>query len=705
MNDLKEKIINLIAERNGRIGFKELKSKLEVDSISLENLILELKLDGKILQLGNKYQLFPDDLVIGEVSTTLSGNKVIFYNDVKYTILDDELSKAVLLNDVVAIRLNDNDEASVVSIIDRRIKNITCEVKIVDGVKKIIPYHKNIKVSLGKDDLKEVLDGDIIIVDIDINEEDEYCNARLVKKLDIKNSPNKDEIIIAMNYGFDNDYSDEYLEELSRIPKDTSNEDLSKRVDFRELTTCTIDGIYTKDMDDAVSARRIDDNIIRVYVHISDVAHYVKPGSLLFKRACEKTTSLYLNNSVFHMFHHIISNGICSLNQGEDRLTKTAIMDIDRNGNIVNYNVVKSVINSNKKMSYEDVDEILVKGKVPDGYEEYVDFIKLLNEAALRIRGRMERNGMNSYANMELEKKYDDDGKLIEYHSMGESPARKLIEFLMIAANESIANFIYYSPLPGVYRVHESPDTRKINEAIATLNALGKRIKPVKEVDDPTIIQKILMALKDDPDYQILCSIIIRFNKRARYSTDALGHFALALFLYTHFTSPIRRLMDLLVSYILDILIDTPEKITSINYNVMENELEKLCIKASQMSRNADLAERMADKNAIVNTMIKDIGEEFYGVVLGIGELTKIRINSVDVTVKKDSFGDHIRYDKKRKLFYDWTNGVHIKVGSMVIVKLLGIDEVNKELKIMVMSVEDSRVLEKPLGKVRTLKM
>ncbi len=213
------------------------------------------------------------------------------------------------------------------------------------------------------------------------------------------------------------------------------------------------------------------------------------------------------------------------------------------------------------------------------------------------------------------------------------------------------------------------------------------------------------MALKDDPDYQILCSIIIRFNKRARYSTDALGHFALALFLYTHFTSPIRRLMDLLVSYILDILIDTPEKIASINYNVMENELEKLCIKASQMSRNADLAERMADKNAIVNTMIKDIGEEFYGVVLGIGELTKIRINSVDVTVKKDSFGDHIRYDKKRKLFYDWTNGVHIKVGSKVIVKLLGIDEVNKELKIKVLGVEDSRVLEKPLGKVRTLKM
>lgn len=705
MNEVKEKIISLIGKKNGKISFKELKSKLEIDSVSLENMILELKLDGKILQIGNKYQLFPDDLLIGEVSTTLSGNKVIFYNDRKYSLGNTELSKAVLLNDVVAFKFSDNDEVLVTSIIDRRIKNITCEVKVIDGVKKIIPYHKNIKISLDKEDLKELLDGDIILVDIDINEEDEYCNARLIKKLNIKDSPNKDEIIIGMNYGFDNDYSDEYLEELAKLPKDTSNEDLSKRIDFRNLTTCTIDGVYTKDMDDAVGAVRMDNDIIRVYVHISDVAHYVKPNSLLFKRACDKTTSLYLNNSVFHMFHHIISNGICSLNQGEDRLTKSAIMDIDRNGNIVNYEIVKSVINSNKKMSYEAVDEILVNGKIPQGYKEYVDLILLLNEASTRIRARMERNGMNSFANMELEKKYDDDGKLIEYHNMGESPARKLIEFLMLAANEAVANYLYYSPLPGVYRIHEYPELRKVNEAIATLNELGKRIRPVKQVDDPIVIQKVLKSLQDDDDYQMLSTIILRFMKRARYSTDNLGHFALALYLYTHFTSPIRRLPDLLVSYILDILIDKPELIDTINYDIMKNELEKLCNRSSLMSRRADLAEHLADKNSIVDTMVNDIGKEFECVVLDIGEQLKIRINSIDVIIKKDSFSDHIRYDKKRKLFYDWTNGVHLKVGTKVIVKLIDVNQVNKELKIMVINAIDSRILEKNSAKVRTLKI
>ena len=169
---MKDKILNLIKERNGKIGFKELKNKLEVDTITLENLLLELKLDGSVLQVGNKYSLFPDGVLIGDVSTTLSGNKVIFYNDEKIPIATNFFD-AILLNDVVAFRINEHHEAEVMSVIDRRIKNITCEVVIEDGVKKIIPYHKGIKVNLDKNDMKELLDGDIILVDIDINNDDE----------------------------------------------------------------------------------------------------------------------------------------------------------------------------------------------------------------------------------------------------------------------------------------------------------------------------------------------------------------------------------------------------------------------------------------------------------------------------------------------------------------------------------------------------
>lgn len=691
---MKEKILILIKERNEKISFKELKNKLEIDTITLENLLLELKLDGKVLQVGNKYSLFPDGILIGDVSTTLSGNKVIFYNDEKIPIATNFFD-AILLNDVVAFRINEHHEAEVVSVIDRRIKNITCEVVIEDGVKKVIPYHKGIKVNLDKNDMKELLDGDIILVDIDINNDDEYCNAILVKKLAIKDSPNRKEIEIAINYGFDNDYSDEYMDELSKIPKNTLGEDLSNRTDYRNMVAFTIDGANTKDMDDGCSVEELSNGMIRVYVHISDVSHYVKSNSILFKRACEKTTSLYLNNSVFHMFHHILSNGICSLNQGEDRLTKTVIMDIDNEGYIHNTEIVKSIINSNKKMTYDDVDLVLEGKEIPEGYMEYVNDINLLNMAAIRVRKRMEENGSISFASNELEKKYDNDGKLISYHFMGESPARKLIEYLMIATNEEVAKYLLYSPLPAVYRIHEYPELKRVNEAIKAINELGKRIRPLRELDNPIALQKIQKMLQDDEDYQILSTILLKFMKRARYSVENMGHFALSLDAYTHFTSPIRRLPDLLVHMILDVLIQYPELIEAINGDELEQMLRELCDHASMMSRQADIAERDAEKASIIECMYKDIGKEFDGVVLDIGNQLKIRMNSIDVMIQPDSLGENFKYNKKKKLYYDMDNDIYLKLGAKVVVLLEDIVKSTNNIKIKVLGIVNPKTLVK----------
>lgn len=691
---MKDKILNLIKERNGKINFKELKNKLEVDTITLENLLLELKLDGSVLQVGGKYSLFPDGVLIGDVSTTLSGNKVIFYNDEKIPIATNFFD-AILLNDVVAFRINENREAEVISIIDRRIKNITCEVVIEDGVKKIIPYHKGIKANLDKHDMKELLDGDIILVDIDINNDDEYCNAMLVKKLAIKDSPNRKEIEIAINYGFDNDYSDEYMAELSKIPKDIRGEDLSNRTDYRDMVTFTIDGANTKDMDDGCSVEKLPNGMIRVYVHISDVSHYVKSNSILFKRACEKTTSLYLNNSVFHMFHHILSNGICSLNQGEDRLTKTVIMDIDNEGYIHNTNIVKSVIHSNKKMTYDNVDLVLEGNEIPEGYMEYVNEINLLNMAAIRVRKRMEENGSISFASNELEKKYDNDGKLVSYHCMGESPARKLIEYLMIATNEEVAKYLLYSPLPAVYRIHEYPELKRVNEAIKAINELGKRIRPLRELDNPIALQRIQKMLQDDEDYQILSTILLRFMKRARYSVENIGHFALSLDAYTHFTSPIRRLPDLLVHMILDVLIQYPELIEAINSDELKQTLRKLCDHASMMSRQADIAERDAEKASIIECMHQDIGKEFEGVVLDIGNQIKIRMNSIDVMIQPDSLGENFKYNKKKKLYYDMSNDIYLNLGAKVVVLLEDIVKGTNNIKIKVLGIINPKTLVK----------
>ena len=409
---MKEKIITAITERNGKITFKELKKKLEVDEIELQNLLLELKLDGKILQISNKYSLFPEDLLIGSITKSLSGNIYLMYNSLRIPISSNFFT-AVIPNDIVAFKINDKDEAEIHSIIDRPTSNITCEVSCEAGKKTIIPYHSGINVSLSNEESKELLDGDIILVNIDINDQDDYCTGHLIKTIGHKDDPNIKEIAVAINYGFDNDYDEEYLEELKKIPKDTSNEDLSKRIDLRNDDFVTIDGVNTKDMDDAVFARRLDNGNIEVKVSIADVSHYIHPDSKIFKRASEKTTSLYLKNSVFHMFHHLISNGICSLNPDVDRLTKTVTMEVDKQGKISNTKIEKTIIHSRKKMNYNDVDKVLL-GEIPNGYENYIELIKLLNEASTKIGSRLENDGFISFANEEPEISYNRDGEITD---------------------------------------------------------------------------------------------------------------------------------------------------------------------------------------------------------------------------------------------------------------------------------------------------
>ena len=212
------------------------------------------------------------------------------------------------------------------------------------------------------------------------------------------------------------------------------------------------------------------------------------------------------------MFHHLISNGICSLNPDVDRLTKTVTMEVDKQGKIANAKIEKTIIHSRKKMNYNDVDKVLL-GEIPNGYENYIELIKLLNEASTKIGSRLENDGFISFANEEPEISYNRDGEITDFKEIDEqSPARKLIEYLMIAANEQVAIYLLYSGLPGVFRIHESPDIRKINEAIKSVNTLGKKIKYVKEVDDPIVIQKIINSLKKDNNYKVISNLFLRFT-------------------------------------------------------------------------------------------------------------------------------------------------------------------------------------------------
>lgn len=688
---MKERILEIISKNSGKITFKNLLNEFNIGRNELNKLLLELKLDGQILQVGNKYKLFPDNLYLGSITISSSGRKYIFHDGEKISVASNFLN-SVILNDTVAFNINENKEAEIVSIVDRVLGKMTCEIKLIDGKKMVIPFHEGIDVKLDKNVLDKLYDGDIIVVNI--TNDDMFGNEyEYIKTIGRRDDPLIDDVANALNFGFDNDYDEEYMKEVYKFPTSVSDNETIGREDFRDQSSVTIDGINTKDMDDGVYAEMREDGIIRVYVHIADVSHYVKKNSRIFERACEKTTSLYLNNSVFHMLHHIISNGICSLNPDADRLTKTVVMDIDKDGKIIDYNIVKSVINSKKKMAYEDVDQIIMHNNMVPGYEKFEKQLYILYDAAVRLEKRyVEDNGKINFANTELSIKYNDDGTIKSVANLENSIARKIIENLMIAANESVANWFVNMDMPTVYRVHEFPNIYKINNVIEELNKDGYKIKPIKDIDNPKSLQKILAILSSYEEYPIISQMLVMAMQRARYSTENVGHYALGLPAYLHFTSPIRRLADLLVHMMIDLILVDSDKITPEYLNEIECMLEDLCIHASKMERQADMAERIAERREILKMLAKNMGQEYEATIVELGRKIKIRLNGVDTYIDSHDLNEIYRYDSKRKRYYDPEEKQHIKVGigTKIMVKIVSIDPINDKFNVKIVNTNNN---------------
>ena len=696
---MENQLLEAIRLQNGKITFKNLSKKFDIDTEELKKILLNLKLDAKILQLGNKYMLFPEDLNIGTICVSQTGRKYIFHSGEKISVAANFFSE-LILNDVVSYKVNDNNEAEIVSIVNRPLGKMTCEIKVIDGKKKIIPFYSGINLTLPTDIMDTLYDGDIIVVETIPNELFDYVDATFIEKLGRRDDPLTKDAAIALNMGFNNIYDDEYMQEIYSYPKEVSEDETLNRYDYRNQTCFTIDGVDTKDMDDGVYGEVIDDNVIRIYVHIADVSHYIKIDSKAFERACDKTTSLYMNNSVFHMFHHIISNGICSLNPNVDRLTKTIVMDIDKDGNIINYDIQKSVINSKKKMSYDDVDKVIMYNNTPDDYKKYEKTLYILYDAAVRLEKRFTQyNGKINFANNELNITYNQDGTIKTIDKPEESMARKIIENLMIAANSCVANWFSNMEIPTVYRVHEFPSITRINAVIEELNKSGFNIKPIRDVDNPKSLQYLLNVLSSYPEFPVISQMLVMAMQRARYSTENVGHYALGLDAYCHFTSPIRRLADLLVHMMTDLVLIDYEKINPETLSEYENMLIELSDRASVMERQADLAERMAERRLILDKLEKHKDEEFEATVVEVGKKIKLRVDGIDTYIDSHELDNVFAFNAKRKIYYDKVTGEHIKIGTKVFVKLMSVSSISDSFSVMVTGIVNTDVKKKILSK------
>ena len=627
MEILKQALTDFL-EKKSNIDLKEIKRELKIngneEELLLERCLKALEYGGIIFQDDKgRYSLLSKSpsLIQWKVHFLTSGDAVITSSDNTEVFISKDNAKGLLEKDIVLVNnlrmdKKNNIYGILYKIVKRNLEQISCEVVFENGKNTLIPYNSKCKSEIKID--QKTLDkygvGEILLIGLD---EKELYDGYLIKKLGHKDEPDIDEKTIAYDHGFETDYSNKYLKELEQIPtKVDSEKEVKKRRDLRDKNLFTIDGKDTKDIDDSVGIEILPNGNYKLYVSIADVSHYIKDNTAICNEAFRRATSVYMNDTCIPMFHPKISNGICSLHPGVDRLTKTCELIISPEGEVLSYDIYKSIIHSRKKMTYEDVNKILIDGKDVCGYEDFKDDLLIMNELSKKLNIQKEKRGYLNFNREEIKTK--GKGYNIEFEKRTQQDAEKLIENFMLLANEAVAEYMTYRGLPSIYRVHESPDEDKILNFVEMLNNMGFHFKTCKNVTSKKYMQNLVDELmnRDDLDKDIYSELLlISTMKRAKYSNYNLGHYGLALKNYTHFTSPIRRYADLQIHKLLDLYLSFP----NIDYNELDKYLGEVANQCTKMSLEADKAEREAKKMRMAEYMEHHIGEEFDGIITYIG--------------------------------------------------------------------------------------
>ena len=433
------------------------------------------------------------------------------------------------------------------------------------------------------------------------------------------------------------------MAEVEKLPSEVKEEEMVGRRDLRDKTIFTIDGADTKDIDDAISLDMLENGNYSLGVHIADVSYYVKEGSEIYQEAMERGTSVYLADRVIPMLPHKLSNGICSLNEGVDRLAMSCVMEIDSKGNVVSYDIFESVIRSRKKMTYTDVNKIIEENIIPEGYEPFADTLIKMEELAQILRKHKVERGYIDFGIDESKIIVDETGKAIDIKLRNRGKGENLIEDFMIAANETVATCIYFMELPFIYRVHGEPNEEKINSFLTFVSSLGYTLSGKIKDMHPKTMQSILNQLKDKKEFHILSSLLLRSMQKAIYDTNNIGHFGLASERYTHFTSPIRRFPDttvhrLLRKYLFKAQIDKDSIMSE------EQKLPYIAEHSSKKERDSIDCEREVDDMKKAEYMMDHIGEKYTGMISGItsfGMFIELP-NLIEGLIKIDSLTDDV---------------------------------------------------------------
>lgn len=518
-------------------------------------------------------------------------------------------------NDVVLIELiNGKSEGKIIKIIARDENSFVGCVYFKDNKCYVKPDKRNnIDIEIPEEYQKGLVEGHKVVVK-PINGS-KYLGA-ILHVIGHKNDVGVDILSFVYAHGFKPQFPDNVLDDLKNIPDKINEEDTKGRLDLRDRTIFTIDGDDTKDIDDAISIKRIDDKY-ELGVHIADVSHYVLRGGAIDKEAYERGTSVYLVDRVIPMLPHQLSNGICSLNPNQDRLAMSCIMTIDKTGKIVNYQIAKSVIRSRIQMTYNKVNDILDKNIIAEGYEDFVDDLKLMKEVSDILRKKMINRGYIEFSSTEAKILVDEKCHPLDIKLREEGTGENMIENFMVAANETVGGFVFYQNLPGIYRIHDKPDQKRLQSFFDFLAARGYVVRGKKHNITSKDLQYILSQLADKPDAKILNDMAIRSQAKAVYSDQNIGHFGLGSKCYSHFTSPIRRYPDLILHRLIK---DYTENYSSSVIEAWQTDLPEMAAHCSVKEQDAQSCERDVDDMKKAEYMEEHIGEEFSAIISGVQE-------------------------------------------------------------------------------------
>lgn len=680
---MKEIILDKLRD-NTSLTIMELNDLLGLTTIdeykSLQNTLDEMVSDGILYYSDKKkkYLLLENShLVKGTLSLNEKGFGFIIINkDIKDVYVNEKNINGAQDGDLVLFEYLNKDkerpEGRIIKTIKRNYEPLVGEVILVDGEYFVKPDRKGANIYIPRDNLNGAVEGHKVVV-TPLKEGNRV--GKITKIIGHKNDVGVDILSFVYEYNFSPSFPDEVVEELDDIPSYLTEEEINKelssgRRDLRSEEIFTIDGSDTKDIDDAISLSKLDDGKYKLGVHIADVSYYVKEGTKLDDEAYFRGTSVYLVDRVLPMLPHKLSNGICSLNENEDRFAFSCEMIIDDKGDIGHYEIFKSIIRSRKKMTYEEVNKILEENTTSDDYKPFEKTLLLMNELSKILRKKMIRRGYIEFESTEAKIKVDENCHPTGIEARVQRSGEELIENFMIAANETVASSIYYKNLPGIYRVHDKPDEKRLGEFMKFLSLHGYVVNGKSKIDNPKDLQHILSQLEEVPEVRVLHDMAIRSQAKAVYSDINIGHFGLGSKCYSHFTSPIRRYPDLILHRLLkDYNYNYSDRIIS----ERKEELPIECEHCSIREQEAQNCERDVDKMKKAEYMMDHIGEVYDGIISGVQEFgffVELE-NTIEGLVKAESIkGDYYVFDndlmaligKKSKKKYSFGDKVKVKV-------------------------------------------